>query len=95
MPPGHPQPPRSPLTQRRDYRTQINSMTDLNEYSPLLAEIDRVCRLQDIPTTSALAEYGPGQYEVNLQPRPGCTARLRRSAALQARGEVRGACLGL
>ena len=64
---GQPQPPRGPLTGRREYRTQINSMTDLNEYSSLLAEIDRVARLQNVPATSALAEYGPGQYEVNLQ----------------------------
>jgi glutamine synthetase len=64
---GMPQPPRGPLTGRREFRTQINSMTDLNEYSGLLAEIDRVCRLQNVPTTSALAEYGPGQYEVNLE----------------------------
>ncbi len=63
---GMPQPPRGPLTGRREYRTQINSMTDLNEYSPLLAEIDRICRLQKVPATSSLAEYGPGQYEVNL-----------------------------
>jgi glutamine synthetase len=67
---GQPQPPRGPLTGRREYRTQINSMTDLNEYSNLLAEIDRVARLQNIPSTSALAEYGPGQYEVNLQHGP-------------------------
>jgi glutamine synthetase len=33
----------------------------------VLAEIDTVCRAQDIPTTSSLAEYGPGQYEVNLR----------------------------
>jgi glutamine synthetase len=67
---GLPQPPRGPLTRRREFRTQINSMTDLNEYSPLLAEIDSVCRQQDIPATSALAEYGPGQYEVNLRHAP-------------------------
>src|ERR1044071_2039394 len=45
-------------------------MADVNEYSPLLAEIDRVCRLQNVPATSALAEYGPGQYEVNLAHAP-------------------------
>jgi glutamine synthetase len=67
---GQPQPPRGPLTGRREYRTQINSMTDLNEYSRLLAEIDRVARQQNVPATSALAEYGPGQYEVNLQHAP-------------------------
>jgi len=67
---GLPQPPLGPLTQRRQYRAQINSMSDVDEYSNLLAEIDRICRLQDIPTTSALAEYGPGQYEVNLRHAP-------------------------
>jgi glutamine synthetase len=67
---GMPQPPRGPLTGRREYRAQINSMTDLNEYSGLLAEIDRVCRVQDVPATSSLAEYGPGQYEVNLAHAP-------------------------
>jgi glutamine synthetase len=67
---GLPQPPKGPLTRRREFRTQINSMTDLNEYSPLLAEIDRVCQLQNVPATSALAEYGPGQYEVNLAHAP-------------------------
>jgi glutamine synthetase len=67
---GMPQPPRGPLTGRREYRTQINSMTDLNEYSRLLAEIDATCRAQNVPTTSALAEYGPGQYEVNLAHAP-------------------------
>jgi glutamine synthetase len=67
---GLPQPPNGPLSGRREFRTQINSMTDLNEYSGLLAQIDSVCRLQNVPTTSALAEYGPGQYEVNLAHAP-------------------------
>ena len=69
-PDGLPQPPKGPLTGRREFRTQINSMTDLNEYSPLLAEIDSACRQQNVPATSALAEYGPGQYEVNLSHAP-------------------------
>jgi glutamine synthetase len=67
---GLPQPPRGPLTGRREYRAQINSMADLNEYSQLLAEIDAVCRAQNVPATSALAEYGPRQYEVNLAHAP-------------------------
>ena len=85
---GQPQPPRGPLTGRREYRAQINSMADLNEYSALLAEIDRVCRLQDIPTTSALAEYGPGQYEVNLRHAPDalrvCDESLRFKRAVKS-----------
>jgi glutamine synthetase len=63
---GLPQPPVSPLTGRREFKTQINSMTDLNQFSSVLAEIDSVCRAQAVPATTALAEYGPGQYEVNL-----------------------------
>jgi glutamine synthetase len=69
-PDGLPQPPKGPLTGRREYRSQINSMADLNEYSPLLAEIDRTCHLQNVPSTSSLAEYGPAQYEVNLAHAP-------------------------
>jgi glutamine synthetase len=64
---GLPQPPRSPLTGRREHRTQINSMIDLDAYSSVLAGIDRACHIQAVPSTTALAEYGPGQFEVNLQ----------------------------
>lgn len=63
---GHPRPPASPLTGRREYRTQINSMLDLDACSKVLADIDSACQVQQVPATSALAEYGPGQYEVNL-----------------------------
>jgi glutamine synthetase len=63
---GLPQPPRAPRTGRREHRTQINSMLDLDEYSALLADIDSTCRAQGVPSTTALAEYGPGQFEVNL-----------------------------
>ncbi len=56
---GMPQPPLSPLTGRREHRTQINSMIDLDACSQVLADIDSACRVQDVPATSALAEYGP------------------------------------
>jgi glutamine synthetase len=67
---GMPQPPPLPIAGRREFRTQINSMTDLNEFSKVLSRIDEVARLQGLPSTSALAEYGPGQFEVNLEHRP-------------------------
>ena len=38
-PEGNAQPPRSPLTGRREHRTQINSMIDLDSVSPILREI--------------------------------------------------------
>ncbi|HEY5809842.1 MAG TPA: glutamine synthetase family protein [Povalibacter sp.] len=60
------QPPRLPKTGRREFRTQINSMSDVNEYSAVLAGISAGCVAQRIPAGTALAEYGPGQFEVNL-----------------------------
>ena len=71
---GQPQPPRGPLTGRREFRTQINSMTDLNEYSEVLSDIDALCRAQRVPVSTALAEYGPGQFEVNLTHQPDALA---------------------
>lgn len=71
---GLPQPPRGPLTGRREFRTQINAMADLNEYSALLSQVSRTCLAQEVPATSALPEYGPGQYEVNLQHLPDALA---------------------
>jgi glutamine synthetase len=65
-PAGHAQPPRQPLTGRREHKTQINSMQELDEYSAVLAAIDAAAREQELPVGSVLAEYGPGQFEVNL-----------------------------
>jgi len=64
---GHAQPPRSPRTGRREYRTQINAMADLDDWSVFLEEVDRVAAIQNVPATGSLTEYGPGQMEVNLQ----------------------------
>lgn len=86
---GQPQPPRSPLTGRREFRTQINSMTDLSDWSSLLATIESTCRAQGITTTSSLAEYGPGQFEVNLPHH--ADALLACDEALRFKRAVRGA----
>lgn len=71
---GMPQPPASPLTGRRERRTQINSMMDVDAYSGVLADIDRACQVQRVPSTTQLAEYGPGQFEVNLAHSPDALA---------------------
>src|SRR5262245_29044632 len=47
---GRLQPPRTPETRRRDHRTQINSMSDLNEYSRILADIAAACDAQEVPS---------------------------------------------
>jgi len=63
---GHAQPPRQPLSGRREHKTQINSMAELDEYSAVLTAIDEAAHAQDLPAGTVLAEYGPGQFEVNL-----------------------------
>ncbi len=85
---GRAQPPRLPQTGRREYQTQINSMSDLNEYSAVLAEISSACEAQQIPAGTALAEYGPGQFEVNLHHSP--DALLACDQAIRFKRLVRG-----
>jgi glutamine synthetase len=64
---GHAQPPRSRYTGRRENRTQVNSMTELESVSDILSEITAACEAQGVPTGAALAECGPNQWEVNLR----------------------------
>jgi glutamine synthetase len=63
---GHAQPPRQPLSGRRELKTQINSMQELDEYNAILGDIQAAAAAQELPTGTVLAEYGPGQFEVNL-----------------------------
>ncbi len=65
-PGGCAQPPLQPRSGRREDKTQINSMAELDEYSEVLAAIDAAARAQELPAGTVLAEYGPGQFEVNL-----------------------------
>ena len=85
---GHAQPPLSPLTGRRETRTQVNSMTDLESVSDILSEIATTCEAQDVPTGAALAEYGPNQWEVNL--RHVANARLACDQAIRFKRIVKG-----
>ncbi len=66
-PAGHAQPPRSRYTGRRETRSQVNSMADLESVSDILAEIADACEAQGVATGAALAECGPSQWEVNLR----------------------------
>lgn len=85
---GHAQPPKSLLTGRRERRTQINSMADLESVSDILSEIATTCHEQDVPTGTALAEYGPSQWEVNL--RHVADARLACDQAIRFKRIVKG-----
>ena len=63
---GGPQPPVSPVTGRREWSTQVLSMLDLDVYGRVLEETIDACMAQGLPATSALSEYAPGQFEINL-----------------------------
>jgi glutamine synthetase len=90
-PEGNAQPPRSPLTGRREHRTQINSMIDLDSVSHILREIVDTCREQDVPAGTALSEYGPSQWEVNL--RHVADAQLACDHAIRLKRIVKGVAL--
>ncbi|WP_286240074.1 glutamine synthetase family protein [Neptuniibacter halophilus] len=64
---GRPQPPISPRTGKREEHTQVYSINVLDEYSDFLEDIAQMTAQQNIPADTAVAEYAPGQFEINLK----------------------------
>lgn len=64
---GLPQAPIGPNSGRRQSTTQVYGMTELDEFSRLFDDIIAAAREQGLPAESVVAEYAPGQYEVNLK----------------------------
>jgi glutamine synthetase len=46
---------------------QFSTLDDLATVDPFLADVDRTCEAQNIPAGTALSEYAPGQFEINLK----------------------------
>lgn len=65
-PRGAPQPPISPVTGEREHKTQVYGISELDDYTAFLEDVAAACDEQGIPADTAVAEYAPGQYEVNL-----------------------------
>ncbi len=63
---GNIQPPVSPVTGKRMSSTQVYSMQDLDDYDFFIRDVLAMAREQDIPADAVIAEYAPGQFEVNL-----------------------------
>jgi glutamine synthetase len=80
---GRPQPPCSPVSGRRERGTQVYGMTELDDYSAFLAEVDRLAAAQGLPADTAVAEYAPGQYEVNLHHVPDALAAADHAVLLK------------
>ena len=61
------QPPIAPITGLREADTQVYAVDNLDNYSALLDDIMLAAHAQKIPASTAVAEYAPGQFEINLQ----------------------------
>lgn len=63
---GYPQAPVNTHTGERDNTTQVYFIDDLDSYQDFIDEVREATRLQNIPADTAVAEYAPGQFEINL-----------------------------
>jgi glutamine synthetase len=61
-----PRVPRIPGSELPQGGMQYAMMEDLYDIDGFLTDLDAICRVQSIPAGAALAEFSPGQYEVNL-----------------------------
>lgn len=61
-----PQPPVSPLTGARLFRNQIYDMNVLRAFETVIADITEACHMLGAPADTAICEFGPGQFEINL-----------------------------
>ena len=64
---GEPLPAVSPLTGARDDGTQVYGMEEVGGFADLFADVASAGARQGLPVSVATAEYGPGQYEINLR----------------------------
>lgn len=63
---GNVRPARSPETGWRSSITSVYSIDDLYDFEPLLGDIHSACASQGLPAETFVAEYAPGQFEINL-----------------------------
>lgn len=55
-----------PVTGQEEHSTQVYSMDDLDSCRPFIETIQAYCEAQSVPASAAIAEYAPGQFEINL-----------------------------
>ncbi|MFV3077236.1 glutamine synthetase family protein [Niveispirillum fermenti] len=65
-----PSPPVSRRSGLIQNRTQVYGLAELEDFEEVLDEITAAAQAQGIPAGTAIAEYGPGQYEITLAHRP-------------------------
>ncbi len=63
---GQLQPPISPINGQRETNTQVYSLDNLDHYQDFLDAIMAAAHAQHLPVSTTVAEYAPGQFEINL-----------------------------
>ncbi|GAB2506248.1 glutamine synthetase family protein [Arenimonas alkanexedens] len=71
---GRPQTSVNPGTGERNVSTQVYYMQDLDDYQGFTDAVADACQAQGIPADTAVAEYAPGQFEINLKHRADAVA---------------------
>ncbi|MCW0390488.1 glutamine synthetase family protein [Xanthomonas sacchari] len=66
---GRPQPPLHAHSGLRNDSTQVYYMQELDDQRGFTDAVAQACRAQGIPADTAVAEYAPGQFEINLKHR--------------------------
>jgi len=66
---GRPQTPRDPHSGLRSDSTQVYYLQELDEQRAFIDAVAAACQAQGIPADTAVAEYAPGQFEINLRHR--------------------------
>ncbi|MFT4257490.1 MAG: glutamine synthetase family protein [Pseudoxanthomonas sp.] len=66
---GRPQTVRDPRTGLRSDSTQVYYMPELDDHRGFTDAVAAACRAQRVPADTAVAEYAPGQFEINLRHR--------------------------
>ena len=91
---GRPQVARNPATGERNHSTQVYYIQDLDDYRGFTDEVSAACQAQGIPADTAVAEYAPGQFEINLRHRAdalrACDDALMLKRAIKAIAAKRG-----
>ena len=71
---GRPRPPLSPATGEREASTQVYGIKELDDYVEFIEAVGAATEQQGLPADTAVSEYAPGQYEVNLRHRADAVA---------------------
>ncbi|MGB7207010.1 MAG: glutamine synthetase family protein, partial [Anderseniella sp.] len=64
---GSPRPASSPRNLRQETAGKVLSLDKLDEFAPVIAAIEQACKEQNLPISTMISEYGPGQFEINLE----------------------------